>query len=257
MIIDKVLKAAEPYLNERTIKDLVIGLSLIGVELDNGHIGLAYMLRENLPPGCSVFSFAQELIGQNANKIAELLRNGEDDAQRGVAMAVLSAASRSQSLVDIASHSSSFGVEVLATDTVGMVGFIPPIAAMLSKKAKEVIIFDKGFSQSGRETEGLYPIKDQSKLLPKCDVVLITGTTITNGTIEDLLKICSSAREIVLVGSSVPMFPQAFKDTKVTVLAGAWWNNELKEELFKTISLAGGIKHVNKAMIKKAIPVTK
>ena len=62
MIINKVIEAASTYLDDRTVKDLVIGLSLIGVELDNGQIGLAYMSRENLPPGCSVFHFAQEII---------------------------------------------------------------------------------------------------------------------------------------------------------------------------------------------------
>ena len=49
MIIDKVLKTAEPYLEGRIIKDFVVGLALIGVELDNGSIGVSYTLRENLP----------------------------------------------------------------------------------------------------------------------------------------------------------------------------------------------------------------
>ncbi len=254
MIIDKVLEAAQPYL-DGTVKDLVVGLSLIGVELDNGNIGLSYMSRESLPPGCSVFAFAQDVIGEKASTVAELARSGTDDAQRGVGMAVLSAASRGQDLVDVENSYPSFGVEILSTDTVGMIGHIPPIAEMLSKKVQNLIIFDKAISQSKRVAEEIYDMKEQVALLPKCDVVLITGTSITNGTIDNLLKLCSNAREIVIVGSSTPMYPEAFKDTNVTVLAGSWWDNSMKEELFKIISTAGGIKHVRPAMNKKAISV--
>lgn len=256
MIISKVLEAAQPFLEGRTVKDLVVGLSLIAVELDNGNVGLSYMSRERLPSGCSVFSFAQDVIGESANRIAKLTINGIDDAQRGVGMAVLSAASHSQNLEDVENHL-TFGVELLASDTVGMIGYIPPIANMISKKAKKLIIFDKGIAKNGNEVIDIYPVEEQSKILPKCNVVFITGTTIINGTIDELLEICSNAREIILVGASTPMFPEAFMGTNVTILAGSWWDNNIKEELFKIISLAGGIMHVKKAMIKKAVSVNK
>lgn len=257
MIIDKILQAAKPYLEGRTIKDAVLGLSLIAIELDNGDIGSSYMLREDLPSGCSVFGFAQDIIGEDAFEVAKLAKEGRDDAQRGVGVAVLTAASYQQNLIDVENPSSTFGVEVLTTDTVGMIGYIPPIADKLWEKAKDVIIFDNGISKSGEEVKGVYEMIDQPRLLPKCDVVLITGTAIINGTIDELLKISSNAREIVMVGSSTPMYPDAFKDTKVTVLAGAWWDNSYKEELFKSISLACGISHVRKVIIKKAVRVIK
>ena len=255
MIINKVIEVASTYLDDRTVKDLVIGLSLIGVELDNGQIGLAYMSRENLPPGCSVFHFAQEIIGKDAKEVAQLAINGTDDAQRGVGMAVLSAASQGQNLVDVENPSTSFGIEVLTTDTVAMIGHIAPIANMIREKVERLIIFDSGISQKGQVVKDVYDMKDQAELLPQCDLVFITGTSITNGTIDGLLEMCSNARDIVIVGASTPMFPEAFKDTNVTILAGSWWDNQWKKELFKTISLAGGIKHVRKSMIKKAVKV--
>ena len=255
MIIDKILEAAKPYLEERTVKDLIIGLALIGVELDNENIGVSYTLRGNLPPGCSAFSFAQDIIGKNAAEIANLAKHGTDDVQRSVGVAVLAAASRSPDLVDIKTSKSTLGIEVLPTDIVGMIGFIPSIAKMFSEKTENLIIFDEAISEAGEETENISPMDDQTKSLPKCDIVILTGTTVINRTIDDLLKICSSARAIIMVGSSTPMFPKAFKDTNIKVLAGSWWGNDNKEELFKLISIAGGITHVGKFMIKKTVPV--
>lgn len=258
MLIDLVLKEAKPYLVERKIEDAVIGLSLIGVELDNNDIGLAYTLREHLPPGCSVFGFAQEIIGANAYEIAQLARIGSNDAQRGVGIAVITAGSRQMNLRDVEKNEAYFGLEVRPDDIVGMIGFIPPIAKNFAEKVKELIIFDEGISLNNVEKNRyIKPMKKQEELLPSCDVVIISGTACINHTIDNLLKICTGARDIVIVGTSTPMYPKAFLKTNVSVLAGSWWDSRLKADLFKKISLSGGIHHIQNAMIKKAVMAEK
>jgi uncharacterized protein (DUF4213/DUF364 family) len=252
MLIKKVVENAKPYLEGRTIKDAVIGISLMAVQLDNKYIGVSYVLRENLPAGCSVFPYAQGIIGRPAQEIAEWVLTGEEDVKRGIGMAVLNAASQAQKLQDMGSRDLSFGIEILPTDKVGMIGFIQPIAQEFEKKAEKVIIFDQGITLRGGKSD-VYPMEEQAKLLPACDIVILSGTTMINNTIEDLLAMCPSAREIIMVGSSTPMFPKAFEDTKVTILAGSWWNWNFKEEIFKEISLACGISHLQKYVIKKAV----
>ena len=37
------------------------------------------------------------------------------------------------------------------------------------------------------------------------------------------------------------MYPEAWKGANVVSLAGAWWPSDKKEEVFRTISLGGGI----------------
>ena len=70
MIMEKVLAAAKPQLAGKAVKDLVVGISLVGCELDSGEVGVSYVLREDLPAGCSAFPYTQEAIGSPAEEIA-------------------------------------------------------------------------------------------------------------------------------------------------------------------------------------------
>ena len=56
MLIDRVQTCAAPYLKGRRIVDLVVGVSLIAVQLDDGSIGVSYVLRESLPGGCLLYT---------------------------------------------------------------------------------------------------------------------------------------------------------------------------------------------------------
>ncbi len=254
MIMKKVLAYAEPFLAGKTVSDLVVGISLIGCQLSDGNVGVSYVLREEISCGCSNFPFAQEVIGKAATEIAGWVISGENALQRAIGTSVLTAASCAQQLPDDNIEDMPFGIEMKSDDVVGMVGFIKPLAAQISKSVKKLIIFDKAMSLD-QDNELLYGMEKQPELLPQCDIVILSGTTTINGTIDYLLQLCPNAREIVMVGPSTPMFPQGWQDTPVTRLAGSCWDKEHKEEIFKLISLGGGIKPLKEYMFKKAIAV--
>ena len=79
----------------------------------------------------------------------------------------------------------------------------------------------------------------------------MSGSAAANGTLDGLLELCQNAREVVLLGSSTPMFPKGYAGTPVTRLAGSVWRNDRKEELFRAVSLAGGIMMTRRFMRKK------
>ena len=256
MLIEKIFEAAEPLLRDRVVSDAVLGLSLTGVELDGTDIGLSYVLRERLPAGCSIFGFAQHIIGQPALDVARLVLEGRDDAQRGVGMAVITAATRALDLPDEPVTPTPFGLQVRAADKVGMIGYIPPVVEQLTRMKAQVCIFDKGLTVSGGDGAAqVMAMSQQPEILPLCDLMIITGTTLINSSLDYLLELCQNAREIVLVGTSTPMLTEAFKGTGVTALAGSWWDPAYKAEMFKKLSLSCGISHLKKMMIKKLVQV--
>jgi hypothetical protein len=255
MIIERVLEEATPYLEGIKIKDAVIGISLIGLELSNNHIGVSYVLRENLKSGCSIFPYAQDIIDKDSLEIAEWALTGQDDLQRSIGVAVLTAASRSLPLVDTDTSIHPFSVEVTPEDNVCSIGYIPQVANMFNGRVKNVFIFDRGVSQKGGIFGKVLPEEEQKDILPKCEIIFLSGTTVINHSLEYLLSLCKNAREIVLIGASTPMFPNAFVRMGVTILAGSWWDEAKKDKIFRIISLAGGISHISKFAIKKNVRV--
>lgn len=254
LIVQNVLTAAQPCLRGKTVIDLVVGISLISCQLSDGNVGVSYVLRHGLPPACSAFAYAKTAVGRPAEEIAAWLVEKDDCIGRSIGSAVLAAASREIAIADDDDPEKMFGLDFEAEDTVGMIGLIGPVAKALSKRVKEIIVFDESVSAFG-DNVTVQPMERQAELLPRCNKMIITGSSTINGSIDGLLEMCSGAKAIAMVGSSTPMFPEGWKDTAVTRLAGSWWRAECKEEIFRAISRGAGIMELAPYMIKKTAPV--
>lgn len=86
--------------------------------------------------------------------------------------------------------------------TVGIVGHMHGTDEM-RRDAEKIFILER------EPRGGDYPDPACDYLLPQCDIVLITGSAITNKTLPHLLDLCRSAYTI-LVGPSVPMCAELF-----------------------------------------------
>ncbi|WP_027399958.1 Rossmann-like domain-containing protein [Anaerovorax odorimutans] len=250
MILNNIFELGKSELQGKKIKDAVIGLSIISVQLDNGDIGSSYVLREELDSCCSIFPKNFDLIGMDAIDIAKWALNEKNILKRALGIATLNAGSRNNYNNTRNLESVDFIKEVKETDVVGMIGHLGPIINALNGKTKDFIIFDKGKNEDGVLSQDL-----QSELLPTCDVVFISGTTFINNTIDEVLERCNNAREVILVGSSTLVYPKAYKDSKISILAGSLWKKEYKDDIFRIISLAGGIKNLSQYMEKVSIRV--
>ena len=97
-----------------------------------------------------------------------------------------------------------------------MVGYFAPLVPRLKKKTDSILIFEKVKERA----KDLLPEEEATRLLPECQVALITSTSILNHSIERLLTAAESCREVVLLGASTPLLPEAFAGTPVTFLSG-------------------------------------
>ena len=240
MIADNILLAAKPYLEGHTVTDIVVGIALIAVELDHDKVGVSYMLRDGLPSGCGSFSFVKESLGKPALEVAQLLKTGTDNAQRGLACAVLDAASLYKDLEFCDTSKTPFGITIHEGDKVAMIGYMAPVAKQFAGKIDSLTVFDMGMEANG--SDEVCPIAKQPEVLAQADIIIASGTTSINGTLDNLLSMAKNCREFVLIGTSTPMFPEAFENTGITSLGGCWWDSKEKEQIFRNISLGAGIK---------------
>ncbi len=95
--------------------------------------------------------------------------------------------------------------------TVGIVGHMRGPAG-LREAAKSVYILERS------PKPGDYPDTACDYLLPKCDLVIITGSSLINKSLPHLLELCRGAYTI-LTGPSVPLCP-ALLDFGIDRLAG-------------------------------------
>ncbi len=96
---------------------------------------------------------------------------------------------------------------------IGVIGHFPFIP-VLKKIAGKLWVFEK------RLQEGDLPEDEMKHLLPRCDIVAISGTTLINHTFESVIKLCRQDAFKVMLGASTPMIPLLF-DYGIDVLSGS------------------------------------
>ena len=94
---------------------------------------------------------------------------------------------------------STMGIDLRGL-TVGIIGHMNGPRG-LREQAKAVYTLERA------PQEGDYPDSACDLLLPQCDLVLISGSTITNKTLPHLLELCEKAT-VILQGPSVPLCPE-------------------------------------------------
>ncbi len=212
-IREKIIQALGDKGRNEVVKDVRIGLGYTAVQLESDHTGLAFTFRQDLPGGCSVFHALRPLAGRPVEALLSFL-NSDEKIEVTVGLAAANALINHQ--INGAEEGDILKVlDIHPGDEVGMVGYFAPMVPELKKRVKHLTIFEK-WEHPGE----ILPEEVAFEQLPKCQIALITSTTILNNTIEPLLKAAASCREVVLLGTSTPLLKEAFKDTPVTMLSG-------------------------------------
>lgn len=232
-LTESIKKNALSLAEDIQVADVRIGLGYTAVLLENGNAGLAYTFRDNLQGGCSAYQNIRPLAGRPAKDLIQLF-DLESPLETAIALATANALfnvpGRNYFQGDIIEH-----LDLNPNDHVGMVGHFGPLAPVIKQKVNKLYIFEQiDFPQAN-----LLPIKEAGNLLPKCQTALITSTTIINHTIDQLLELTDSCRNIILLGASTPLTHTVFENTQVSMLSGVIVDNP--EAVLQVVSEGGGM----------------
>jgi uncharacterized protein (DUF4213/DUF364 family) len=117
---------------------------------------------------------------------------------------------------------------------VALIGHFPFIPD-LREAARDLWVIE----QDPAEDE--HPASAAADLLPKADVVAITGSTLINHTLEALLSRCRPRAFVMILGPSTPLSPILF-DHGVSALSGIQVDDE--ESVLRTIRQGAGFRQV-------------
>jgi uncharacterized protein len=195
MIIDKLLESSTEGLARCRLKDVRIGLGYTAVLLDDGACGLAGTLTDGTNQCCTYLQDAGELIGKQALEVAKYAVV-PDPVAATVGVATLNA-SLNRDGVKGPDLMSALPID---QKVVGMVGFFEPFIQELRLRAKDLYVFEKR-----PLAPGVLPDWAAERIIPKCDVVILTAISLINGTLDRLLQL--SRGEVALVGPTTPLSP--------------------------------------------------
>jgi len=243
-IIDTLIDRGLSLFSGQRLEDIRAGLGYTAVKLDTQRAGVACMLRHRLGKStCSLLPDAGSLSGMAADRALHLLRSS-NPVEASIGLAALNA------LVDEGEAGESSNddlVEMLGItpkDRVGMVGDIMPLLRMIRDHAGHCVVFDEGKN----EEAGITATDLEREELPRCSVVLLSATSLLNGTFDDVLSMASGAREICVIGPSAPLLPDIFRDRGVTMLSGRRFTDV--DRLLRIVSEAGGTKCFGPVSVK-------
>ena len=216
-----------------TIERVVIGIFFTGVKLSDGSGGICFTPIKEIPEAvcCPSSARAMPYPGKFTGKpAADFIRDlaGAPPLKKAVGVAVINALAEScrKRRPDDAcvTDAGKDALETLLLPEMGyvvVVGALVPIIKRLKVRGKPFGILELDLrTLKPDELPFAIPPGKADAEIRRADMLVITGTTLLNNTLEPLLASARPGAEIVVVGPTASMLPAAFFRRGVTVLGG-------------------------------------
>lgn len=213
------------------VERAVVGLFFTGIKLSTGHAGACATPVKEIPEAvccpssAMAMPFPGKLRGSHADRLLDeaLWQTG---IRRAVGIAALNALAqtaaelRNSQSFDVADDLDAFaGADVKQDEKVVVVGAFAPFLRELRKMGATHWVLEKDPSTlKPHEMPHFRPAEMAPQIVPQADVLFITGTTVLNDTLDELLALAQPTARIVVVGPTVTMVPDAFFEAGCDVL---------------------------------------
>ncbi len=104
-------------------------------------------------------------------------------------------------------------------DHVGMVGLFPSLARRLQREAVRFTVFER--KEALLDSPEGFAVTLEPEGLRGCNKVLITGSTLLNESLEEVLRYCRAADEVVLLGPTASGLPDPLFERGVQTVGGS------------------------------------
>ena len=226
-ILSETIEAVRSVLGREldglTVERAVVGLFFTGVKLSNGIAGACATPIKTIPESvCCPSSamsmpFPGKLRGRPAFDLAQEAL-GENGIRRAVGIAAMNALAdtcwrrRPHPDTELQLGIDAFdATEIYPGDRVVVVGAFVPFLRELKRRRQSYLVLEQDpATLKADELPFFRPAEQAAAVVPQADVLMITGTTLINDTLEELLALANPAARVTMVGPTVTMLPDAF-----------------------------------------------
>ena len=238
-----------------TVQRAVLGIFFTGVKLSNGAGGLCATPVKGMPEAvcCPSSARAMPIPGRIAGRpVAEVLEDlhRPQDLRRALAIATLNALAETLWLRD----GPPAGTEVLAGDAfdalglqpgerVVLVGAFPPYLRALRQRQQPFHVLEMDPSALKPEELPFYvPAERAGDVVPHADVLVTTGTTLLNDTLDGLLRQLHPGARAAVIGPTATLLAEPYRSRGVTVVGGTRVREA--DELLEMLAQGGSGHHL-------------
>jgi uncharacterized protein len=206
-----------------SVERAVVGLFFTGVKLSNGIAGACATPIKTIPEAvcCPSSAMAMPFPGKLKGRPAlDLTREalGDNGIRRAVGIAAMNALAdtcwrrRPHPDTELCLGIDAFdATEIRASDKVVVVGAFVPFLRELKRRRQPYLVLEQDpATLKADELPFFRPAEEAAMVVPEADVLLITGTTLINDTLEELLALAKPEARVTMVGPTVSMLPDAF-----------------------------------------------
>jgi uncharacterized protein (DUF4213/DUF364 family) len=110
-------------------------------------------------------------------------------------------------------------IELDSNKTITVVGGFQTYIQRISETNNKLYVLELNENALSEEQKQFYiPAEQYANILPASDIVIITGLTLVNNTIEGLLSSISPKTQVVVTGPSSSIIPDILFENKVNII---------------------------------------
>ncbi len=234
MVLDETLEILKTLygkeLDITRIEKIVFGIFFTGVKLSDGSGGVAYTPTADMHSATCCPTMAAErpapvlLKGMTvSNALSQARESALGNVVQLVIMNALSSRFVTSDRYHIVYDTDSIDlIDLKRAGRIGMVGaFIPFLKVLKSIPGINLTVVEQKKETLKADEMCFYVPAEQAKqVLPCCDTVIITGASIANNTIEDLLSLTRPGANVLVTGPTASILPDALFARNATMVSG-------------------------------------